>query len=42
VVAAGPASVAVTTEHVSAAFKIDVQYHDGRLLGRAARRCLQP
>jgi iron complex transport system ATP-binding protein len=43
VVAAGPASVAVTTEHVSAAFRhpIDVQYHDGRWLARAARRCLQ-
>jgi iron complex transport system ATP-binding protein len=43
VVAAGPASVAVTTGHVSAAFNhpIDVQYHDGRWLARAARRCLQ-
>jgi iron complex transport system ATP-binding protein len=43
VVAAGPAVAAVTTEHVSAAFQhpIDVQYHDGRWLARAARRCLQ-
>lgn len=43
VVAEGPAEVAVTTEHVSAAFShpIDVQHHDGRWLARAARRCLQ-
>jgi iron complex transport system ATP-binding protein len=42
VVAAGPAQAAVTTEHVSAAFQhpIDVQYHDGRWLARAARRPL--
>jgi iron complex transport system ATP-binding protein len=40
VVAAGPAATAVSTEHVSAAFShpIDVQYHDGRWLARAARR----
>jgi iron complex transport system ATP-binding protein len=43
VVAAGPARTAVTTEHVSAAFRhpIDVRYHDGRWLARAAKRCLQ-
>jgi len=40
VVAAGPARAAVTTENVSAAFNhpIDVQFHDGRWLARAARR----
>jgi iron complex transport system ATP-binding protein len=40
VVAAGPAETAVSTEHVSTAFShpIDVQYHDGRWLARAARR----
>jgi iron complex transport system ATP-binding protein len=39
-VAAGPAETAVSTEHVSTAFShpIDVQYHDGRWLARAARR----
>ena len=43
VVAASPAADAVTTEHVSAAFRhpIDVRQHDGRWLARAARRCLQ-
>ena len=37
------ARTAVTTEHVSAAFRhpIDVRYHDGRWLARAAKRCLQ-
>ena len=40
VVSAGPAETAISTEHVSAAFShpIDVQYHDGRWLARAARR----
>jgi iron complex transport system ATP-binding protein len=44
VVAAGPARAAVTTENVSAAFDhpIDVQFHDGRWLARAARRSTLP
>jgi iron complex transport system ATP-binding protein len=44
VVAAGPARAAVTTENVSAAFDhpIDVQFHDGRWLARAARRSPLP
>ena len=42
VIAAGTAGDAVTTANVSAAFShpIDVQYHDGRWLARAARRAL--
>jgi iron complex transport system ATP-binding protein len=44
VVAAGPARAAVSTENVSAAFDhpIDVQFHDGRWLARAARRSTLP
>jgi iron complex transport system ATP-binding protein len=44
VVAAGPARAAVTTENVSAAFDhpIEVQFHDGRWLARAARRSALP
>ena len=40
VVAAGPTSEALTSEHVSAAFAhpIDVSFHDGRWAARAARR----
>jgi iron complex transport system ATP-binding protein len=40
VVAAGPATAAITSENVSAAFDhpIDVGYHDGRWSARAARR----